>query len=295
LEFQALTLDHIDGLRPFFLGNECRICDCTIGGTFMWRDLFETQYAVEEGVLYLKAKYLTGDTAFAPPRGEGAYERAAYEHLLRYCRDNGLRTRLCAVSEALLELVSGMFPGARSVTDRAWSDYLYDAESIRGLAGRRYSGQRNHINKFTREYPGWTFERVTEENIARVREFFVKYSAEHIKDYPAYNEGNRKTIELIDNFSAYGQLGGALCVDGQIAGASFGERVGDTLFVHVEKADTNFQGSYPMLVNQFAGAFADGDVMYINREEDDGVEGLRTSKLSYHPTALLDKYVVELD
>jgi hypothetical protein len=49
-----------------------------------------------------------------------------------------------------------------------------------------------------------------------------------------------------------------------------------------------------MLVNQFAKMFAAEGVTHINREEDDGVEGLRTSKLSYHPIELLDKYVVEL-
>jgi hypothetical protein len=293
LEFHALALDCIDELRPFFAGNECRICDCTIGGTFLWRDMFETQYAVSGGILYLKAKYLTGDTAFAPPRGDGAYSRQAYENILRYCADNGIRARLCAVSDALLELIKGMFPDVRAYTDRAWSDYLYEAPDIINLAGRRYSGQRNHINKFTREYPDWSFERVAPENLADVRGFFVRYSSEHMKDYPAYNEGNAKTIELIDNYGAYGQFGGALYVGENIAGASFGELVGDTLFVHIEKADTEYQGAYPMLVNQFAKAFGSGGAAYINREEDDGVEGLRTSKMSYHPAKLLDKYVVE--
>jgi hypothetical protein len=260
----------------------------------MWRDMFKTQYAVQDGILYLKVEYSPGGVEFAPPRGDGAGERRAYEAILRYCRENGVAARLCAVSEELLALVRSMFPDASAVTDRSWSDYLYDGEAIRTLAGRKYSGQRNHINRFRREYPDWSFGTVTEAELGAVREFFVRYSAEHIKDYPAYSEGNVKTIELIDNFGRYGQLGGVLRVGGEIVGASFGEVVGDTLFVHVEKANTDYPGAYPMLVNQFASAFAVGGVMYINREEDDGVEGLRVSKLSYHPVRLLDKYVVEL-
>jgi hypothetical protein len=261
----------------------------------MWRDFFETRYAVEDGLLYLKVEYLTGGTAFPPPRGPKAHTKEAYDKLLRYCAGKGVKARLCAVSEPLLEFVAGIFPKSHAFTDRAWSDYLYDIEDIRTLAGRRYSGQRNHINKFQREYPGWTFEPVTRSNIAEVREFFVRYSEDHIKDYPAYSEGNRKTIELIDNFDVYGQFGGALRVDGRVVGASFGECVGDTMFVHIEKADKDFQGAYPMLVNQFARAFAGDGVAYINREEDDGVEGLRISKMSYHPVSLLTKYMVELE
>ena len=39
-------------------------------------------------------------------------------------------------------------------------------------------------------------------------------------------------------------------------------------------------------------AYAGEGVSFLNREDDVGDPGLRTSKLSYHPVALLEKYVV---
>lgn len=87
-------------------------------------------------------------------------------------------------------------------------------------------------------------------------------------------------------------LGGVLQADGKIVGFSLGEVAGDTLFVHIEKADRTFRGAYRMLVNQFAARFAGEGVSYINREDDMGDPGLRTSKLSYHPITLLKKYCI---
>ena len=68
--------------------------------------------------------------------------------------------------------------------------------------------------------------------------------------------------------------------------------LGDTLFIHIEKADREIFGAYQMLVSQFAQAYAGEGVSFLNREDDVGDPGLRTSKLSYHPVALLEKYVV---
>ena len=49
-----------------------------------------------------------------------------------------------------------------------------------------------------------------------------------------------------------------------------------------------------MLVNQAAITFAVNEVSFINREEDMGDLGLRTSKKSYHPIELLKKYTIEV-
>ena len=315
MEFSKLEIEHAAMLRPYFMENQCRICDCTLGCTFIWRDHHGTEFAVEDGVLYLKVAYPV--PAFAPPRGAGV-SRRSYDRIIEYCAAKNMPARLRSVSEAALQGILEVFQEAAARTERDWSDYLYRAEDIINLAGRRYSGQRNHINRFMRQYPDWKFERVTESNLSAVKTFIQSFTtgdtgttvnsagvnnassagdaanAGVSKRSPAYIEGNMKTLEVLDNLDLYRQFGGALTVSGEIVGVSLGEILGDTLYIHAEKAKTAFHGSYPMLANQFARHFCDDGTRYVNREEDDGIEGLRTSKLSYHPTELLSKYIVEL-
>ena len=58
---------------------------------------------------------------------------------------------------------------------------------------------------------------------------------------------------------------------------------------HIEKADTEVRGLYPMINWQFA-IHALGNYTFVNREEDLGVEGLRKAKLSYQPEMIWNKY-----
>lgn len=291
MEFKKLELSDIEELKTYFTDNPYRICDCTIGGTFMWRDYHKTQFAIEDEVLYLKVDYPI--PAFAPPRGANA-GKPAYDRIIDYCAQSGTNACICSVSGTTLNYLLRLFPGAKAQTDRSWSDYLYLSGDLINLAGRKFSGQRNHINRFMREHPDWEFAPIDQSNLHEARAYIVKHANEHVKDYPAYTEGNTKAIETLDNWAAYGQSGGVLIAGGKIVGATIGETVGDTLFVHVEKADADCNGAYPVLMSQFAKALATDEVLYINREEDDGVEGLRVSKLSYHPVAILDKYNVEI-
>ena len=161
------------------------------------------------------------------------------------------------------------------------------------LAGRRYSGQRNHINKFKKLYPDARFEVITKDN-AHLAKDFCKYYFENAKKETNVSNTERKQLnEMFDNWEIYQQFGGMLLVNDQVVGISVGEIVGDTLIIHVEKADISFSGAYPMLTNCFAREFADLEhCRFINREEDCGEEGLRISKKSYHPIEMIKKYGV---
>ena len=106
------------------------------------------------------------------------------------------------------------------------------------------------------------------------------------------------TVEqfAINTFFSYfrelGLSGGIICIDDRIAALTIGEQLNsETFCIHIEKADTSYPGIYAGINNCFAKSAA-ADFRYINREEDMGLEGLRKSKLSYHPTFLLMKNIV---
>ena len=63
---------------------------------------------------------------------------------------------------------------------------------------------------------------------------------------------------------------------------------------HFEKANYNFSGAYTAINKLFSG-FLLREFKLVNREDDAGVEGLRKSKLSYHPEVLLEKYYGEFE
>ena len=71
-------------------------------------------------------------------------------------------------------------------------------------------------------------------------------------------------------------------------GSSFG---GDTFDIHFEKALDAVDGAYAAINNGFAKYLREKypDILYLNREDDMGLEGLRKAKLSYNPHHLVEK------
>ena len=91
-------------------------------------------------------------------------------------------------------------------------------------------------------------------------------------------------------FDTLGMAGGLLRVGGRVVAITIGEPINSRVFVtHFEKADTDYDGAYTMINNQFAINRLSG-YEYINREEDMDKEGLRRAKLSYYPAILLEKF-----
>ena len=89
------------------------------------------------------------------------------------------------------------------------------------------------------------------------------------------------------------QVGGLIEVDGKVVAFSVGEKMGESLIVHIEKALVKYDGIYPLMAQEFAKAFGD-NVKFINREEDCGDDGLRISKLQYRPIDIKEKNLIKV-
>lgn len=293
LEFKPLELEDLPKLRDFFGYSGSRICDTTPGTVFMWRDMYRTEFAIYDGSLYFKVDYPELGATFTLPLGGGRTEH--YKQIADYCCKRNMPISFYPVPKDELERLQTFFPNSAAIPTRDTFDYLYRAEDLKFFRGKKLSGQRNHVNKFLKTYGNWSFRTISKEDIVQVEAFLDRYAAGREKAAASFHEDLAKTREVLHNYDIYDMLGGMLLVDGQIVGFSLGEVVGDTLFTHIEKADRDYQGCYQMLVAQYAQQFAGDGVHFINREDDAGDLGLRTSKLSYHPVTLLEKYTVTVD
>ena len=256
----------------------------------MWRDYFETEYCFFNQALIFKVKYIDGLTAFTLPLGEDRI--GCLMEIDKYCKTVGIPTAFCTATEEDIEVYKQAFASIQLSLDEDWNDYLYRAEDLITLSGRKYNGQRNHINFFKREYANYRFEEIDDRALPELRAFHQRISFAVDKHTNAFYEERNKTIELLDNYEKYGLMGGLIRVEGIVVAFAIGEIIKDTLFVHVEKADNNYRGAYQMIVNLFPQNYASEGVMYINREEDLGDEGLRIAKKAYHPIEVIKKYSV---
>ena len=294
LEFHSLKLEDITVLRPYFHKQPSRICDSTIGGTFLWRDYFQTAYAESEGSLFLRSVMPgTGEYIYAVPM-EGEVP-AALRRLKAHCEAEGHPLVLSTVSAEDLSTIQALWPEARVESIPEWADYLYEATDLKEIAGKKYATQRNHISKFNRLYSDWRFTPIGPDNLEAVRAFFDWFAEVNEKESATYKEDERKVAEVLANFDLYGFIGGAVWVEDRIVAMALGEKQGDTLYVHIEKADIRYHGAYQMIVREFSKYACTDEIRYINREDDAGDEGLRKSKLAWRPCGLLDKYLVHID
>jgi len=291
LEFSKLQLHDIERIRAYFSYAVNRICDNTVGGAFMWRDYFSVESAEYNETIIFKAKikYYNNITAFSVPLGKDL--PGSIDMVADYCRVNEIPVAFCTVTAEDMQVLKTTFPRYRVFKETNWSDYVYRAADITTLSGRRYNGQRNHINSFKRKYGDYAFEEISDANIRDVRAFFADLTPKPDISSETAIEEHDKTVEVLDNFDAYGLPGGLLRANGSVVAFAIGEVIGNVFFIHVEKADLRFRGAYQVINNEFARHYVTDDIIFVNREEDVGDEGLRISKLAYHPCEIIDKYL----
>jgi hypothetical protein len=295
LAFRAFSRSDLEALQSLMPHFRERLCDFTIGALYLWRDEFQTRIAWEDGLLYIRQCFrAAGVTAYCYPQGPEPARHEGVERLLAHSRAQGEPLlRLCNVSAGELDLLRKRHRVLFARAERDWFDYLYDAPAFAAMVGRRYAGQRNHISKFQRAFPDWRDEAFAPDNLAGAAAFLEDVYKRRAMT-GMLREERDKLLGMLDDLSSYNMFGGLLRGEGRVLALAVGEHAGDTLFVHAEKADLAAPGAYQMIAREFVRQNMTPEILYTNREEDAGVEGMRVSKLSYHPVRLLEKYTVQI-
>ncbi len=292
LLFHEISLNDRQWMTEKFAEDSQEACEYTFVNNYIWRKAYQVEVAQMEGCGVIRYRE-SGNYRYSYPFGKGDKKKVVQE-LREFCRKQGYQLILCPLTDKHRKELISWFPGIFEITsDRNDFDYIYLAEKLAALKGKKYHGKRNHIARFM-DAQDWNYEPITEENLEECRRMEKEWIA--LKEHK-WEEGIAEETEALqeafDHYNALGLTGGLIRKAGQIVAFTIGEPLNEEMMVvHFEKAFPDLQGAYPMINQQFV-KHEGIKYQYINREEDVGDPGLRKAKLSYYPEILLRKYVAK--
>lgn len=290
-DFRPISISDKERVNEALARSNFRACEYCFANNLAWRRLADT-IVTFHGKFYISCSFYDEKPVFTFPSGGETTESTLpiITELKKYANDNGQIFRMASVNPQQLTVLKEIYSDKLTAQPMRDSfDYIYLSEDLREMKGKRFHGKRGHIADFKKH--DWEFRTLTAEDFETCALFAAK----------GYNGDNfSAAVEqyaIHTFFTYYNELelcGGVLYHEGEFVGFTIGERLNsDTFGVHIEKARADIRGAYPVLCSEFAKAETHG-YKYINREEDLGIEGLRRSKLSYHPVFLQEKYMVTI-
>ncbi len=222
-------------------------------------------------------------------------KKPALDAIIEDAKKRGIPCRLTGLTDTDKALLEHLFPEKFQYHfDRDSFDYVYDINHLADLSGKKFQKKRNHLNRFRDNHPNHTLEPITELNTSIVRDLVSRWYEMRLQADPHGDFQMEKAAikKALDNREALEMEGLLLRVDGEPVAMTLGSRLNESTFdIHFEKALDIADGAYAAINNGFARYLREKypDILWLNREDDLGLEGLRKAKLSYYPHHMIEK------
>lgn len=297
LSFSEISVNDKEMFSERILKYGAQASDICFTSIYMWAEALNFKFVEIGGLVCVISFTSTFKPYCLPPFGDmagGDFEKAIVE-LKRFFDEKGWHLMFRRfVKKDVERLKEIKFLEYKAEYSRDASDYVYLREDLVKLSGKMYDGKRNHISRFKREHEGnYEYLDMKHEDIEECMALSKQYCTSGGKECVGCDTCEKvANWRVLKNFEKLGCKGGVVKLNGDIKAFTVGEMLNaNTSVTHIEKADKDINGLYPFINQQFCtNGFP--EAMYINREEDMGIEGLRRAKLSYHPTRMEDKYII---
>ncbi len=268
------------------------ISEFTFTNLFIWRHAYQIRISRLQNFLCLMAEK-GEDSFFFPPIGEGDVVEC-FRVFLHHLGGKRVSPQIARVPETVVAPIDWKGEGLLAKFDRDQSDYIYLTQDLIQLKGRKYHRKRNHIKQFNEKY-SFQYAPLTSEWTSECLRLETEWcDLRHCETTPGLLNESLAIKQALTHFESLRLKGGAISINGKVEAFTLGEPLnGDTVVIHIEKANPSYEGLYT-LINQ---AFLEkqwSEYTYVNREQDLGEEGLRKAKESYFPDHMVNKYTMTL-
>lgn len=308
--FDNLTEEQTELLNSYFDGYDYQSSSHTLKANYIWRNTHNISWQIIGEYLCIGAEGEPEEEGGKrclmsfPLTRTGGYDAESLRQTLLAAKamfDEQGQPLMMMVPGTLLKYLQECFTenAAENIEithERDEDDYIYLNDELAALSGRKLHQKKNHLNYFLKNYE-FTYEEATAENADEIMAYIESKNeyklGETPEDWKEILEKETEAIRELLKFVGKGLLSGVIRIDGKIVAVTLGEfartNSKETVIVHVEKADDRIRGLYQAINNEFCKRLP-AETVYVNREEDMGLENLRQTKLSYKPIKMGEKY-----
>ena len=259
---------------------------------YMWRKYYQARWAVDDEILFVRY----GENFLQPFCADDKIESAVRKIVDAYKKNPAEYIFINAEKNFVSQLEKISDLNFEFLPQKNRFDYVYSTQDLINLSGRKYHRKKNHVNAFISLFPSAQYTSNFTEDIKKmcVECLNIWYTEHDLNEYPALPYERGAILELLNDFDFFDIKGGAVILGEKVVAFSLGEKLNsDTAVIHIEKADFDVKGAYAYINQQFA-AREWSNMQFINREEDLGIEGIRSAKESYRPVKMIEKFNVKL-
>lgn len=227
-----------------------------------------------------------------PVGGNSADTPACIQAIEADAAARGVPLKYCLLTEQQAQLLAELYAGKIEIKcDTGDADYLYKRSDLAELPGTAFHKKRTHVSKFLRNNPSAEFRMLNADNTADVLHV-AKLWLEGQEESPALLHEYRAIEHALSCRNELEMTGGIVYVEQQAVAMALVSLINDQVAdIHYEKCIPEFRDAYAYINRELAAALS---TEYINHEEDLNIPGLRTAKLSYHPSHILRKFTATI-
>ncbi|MDR1883832.1 MAG: phosphatidylglycerol lysyltransferase domain-containing protein [Prevotella sp.] len=294
MNFKPITLPDKKDIDACFSGNIYRACSFSFANLFAWNAKFNTMFAIESQTVFIRFQDFDGQIYYMMPVGKMPL-KDAFDRITEDAADNNIPFRMKGITSLMRDNIQKVLPGRFCyLPDRNNDEYIYLSEKLIKLSGKKLQSKRNHINRFKADNPDWKYFPLTSgKELAECVKMLDEWEEKSISGISMTRRYDYIATRLmLEHFNSLRLCGGAIRANGKIVAFTIGEPLTkDSFVVHVEKAFGDVNGAYTIINQQFLEHEASG-FMYVNREEDMGLDNLRRAKMSYYPDIILEEAIL---
>ena len=144
IEFKPVRLEDKQTIERYTMPSGIYNCDLAFANMYCWQAMYRSAWAEIDGFLVIRFQIGGGEKiGYMQPVGEGDFARII-PALREDAHAHGQRLRIIGLTDEGREMVRNMHAGLFAFeSDRGMEDYVYNADDLRNLTGRKYQPKRN--------------------------------------------------------------------------------------------------------------------------------------------------------